>query len=80
VRFRRVALPLTGYLNDVGRYAGFDISQEAIAWCKENISRSHPNFDFIVADIHRALYNPKGKYQSRTSFFRIRTRRSMWCS
>jgi SAM-dependent methyltransferase len=60
----RVALPLTGYLSDVGRYAGFDISQEAIAWCKENISRSHPNFDFIVADIHNALYNPKGKHQS----------------
>lgn len=60
----RVALPLTGYLNDAGRYAGFDISQEAIAWCKENISGAHPNFDFIVADIYNALYNPKGKYQS----------------
>jgi SAM-dependent methyltransferase len=41
-----------------------DISGEAIAWCKENISRSHPNFDFIIADIHNALYNPHGKFQS----------------
>jgi ubiquinone/menaquinone biosynthesis C-methylase UbiE len=60
----RVAVPLTGYLNAAGRYAGFDISTKAIAWCKENISRSNPNFDFAVADIHNPLYNPRGKYQS----------------
>jgi SAM-dependent methyltransferase len=60
----RMALPLTGYLNDEGRYGGFDISEKAIAWCKENISRPHPNFDFEVADIYNSLYNPKGKYQS----------------
>jgi len=60
----RMALPLTGYLNSEGRYAGFDVSREAIAWCTENISGSHPNFDFIIADIHNALYNPHGKFQS----------------
>jgi SAM-dependent methyltransferase len=60
----RMALPLTGYLSDRGRYAGFDISEKAIAWCKENITRPHPNFEFEVADIYNALYNPKGKYQS----------------
>src|SRR6202030_2923541 len=46
----RMALPLTGYLNQEGRYAGFDVAREAIAWCTENISKSHPNFDFTVAD------------------------------
>jgi ubiquinone/menaquinone biosynthesis C-methylase UbiE len=60
----RGALPLTEYLSSQGRYAGFDISEKAIAWCQENISRSHPNFEFTVADIHNALYNPKGKHQS----------------
>jgi SAM-dependent methyltransferase len=60
----RAAIPLTGYLNREGRYAGFDISAKAITWCQENISRSHSNFEFVVADIHNALYNPKGKYQS----------------
>jgi len=60
----RMALPLTGYLNSEGRYAGFDISEKAIAWCQEHISRPHPNFDFAVADIYNSLYNPKGKYQS----------------
>ena len=60
----RMALPLTGYLNTEGRYAGFDISAKAIAWCRENITRQHPNFDFEVADIYNSLYNPKGQYQS----------------
>jgi SAM-dependent methyltransferase len=60
----RMALPLTGYLNSEGRYAGFDISEKAIAWCQEHITRPHPNFDFEVADIYNSLYNPKGKYQS----------------
>ncbi|QUR67279.1 methyltransferase domain-containing protein [Mycobacterium spongiae] len=60
----RVAMPLTRYLNHEGRYAGFDISQEAITWCQENISESHPNFDFKVADIYNSLYKPNGQYQS----------------
>lgn len=60
----RAALPLTGYLSSEGHYSGFDISEKAITWCQENISSSYPNFEFVVADIHNALYNPKGKYQS----------------
>lgn len=60
----RMALPLTGYLSPVGRYAGFDVSREAIAWCTQNISGSHPNFDFTVADVQSSQYNPKGKYKS----------------
>src|SRR5271155_3552868 len=60
----RIARPLARYLSSEGRYAGFDISGKAIAWCRENISRSHPNFDFEVADIQNSIYNPKGKYQS----------------
>jgi ubiquinone/menaquinone biosynthesis C-methylase UbiE len=60
----RIAVPLTGYLNRKGRYAGFDVSRTAIAWCTENISGSHPNFDFRVVDIQNGAYNPKGKYKS----------------
>jgi SAM-dependent methyltransferase len=59
----RMALPLTGYLNREGRYAGFDVAREAIAWCTENISGTHPNFDFTVADVQSKRYNPKGKYK-----------------
>lgn len=60
----RMALPLTGYLNGEGRYAGFDISQDAIAWCQTNITSAHPNFEFEVADIYNSLYNPKGTQRS----------------
>lgn len=60
----RMALPLTGYLNREGRYAGFDVSRQAIAWCTENISGSHPNFDFTVVDIQNGAYNPTGRYKS----------------
>jgi SAM-dependent methyltransferase len=56
----RVAIPLAGYLNTQGHYSGFDISRKAIKWCTNNISPSHTNFDFTVADIHNAVYNPKG--------------------
>jgi SAM-dependent methyltransferase len=60
----RIATPLANYLNRVGRYAGFDVSKKSIAWCTENISRLHPNFDFRVADIKNKFYNPKGKFES----------------
>jgi SAM-dependent methyltransferase len=59
----RIAVPLTGHLSPEGRYAGFDISKKAVAWCKENISRSHPNFDFKVADVQNGMYNRKGRYK-----------------
>jgi SAM-dependent methyltransferase len=54
----RMALPLTGYLNREGRYAAFDVAREAIAWCTENISGSHNNFDFTVVDISRRYSEP----------------------
>jgi SAM-dependent methyltransferase len=60
----RMAAPLTGYLNRYGRYAGFDVSREAVAWCTQNISKSHPNFEFAVLDIQNGVYNPAGKYKS----------------
>jgi len=60
----RMALPLAGYLNHEGRYAGFDVSREAVAWCTENISGAHPNFDFTVVDVENGVYNPTGIYKS----------------
>jgi ubiquinone/menaquinone biosynthesis C-methylase UbiE len=60
----RMAVLLRGYLNRKGRYAGFDVSKAAIAWCTENISGSHPNFDFTVVDIQNKFYNAEGRYKS----------------
>jgi SAM-dependent methyltransferase len=31
---------------------------------RENISGSHPNFDFGIVDIQNGVYNPKGSFKS----------------
>jgi SAM-dependent methyltransferase len=58
----RMAVPLTEYLGATGSYAGFDISQESIAWCTKTITSLHPNFRFQFADIRNKQYNPKGHF------------------
>jgi len=61
----RIAIPLTDYLDNAGRYEGFDIVPENIQWCQDNITTRHSNFRFQVADIFNNYYNPKGQYQAR---------------
>ena len=58
----RMAVPLTVYLSDEGTYEGFDISAEAVKWCRERITSDFPNFRFQVSDIYNAAYNPQGTY------------------
>ena len=55
----RLALPLTGYLRG-GRYDGFDVDAEMIAWCRRTITPRHPNFAFTLLDIANTHYNPGG--------------------
>jgi SAM-dependent methyltransferase len=57
----RMAVPLTGYLSAAGLYHGFDVSESAVAWCRENITARFPNFNFQLADLHNGPYNPKGR-------------------
>jgi SAM-dependent methyltransferase len=58
----RMAVPLTGYLDDQGSYEGFDVFLEGIRWCQENITPKYPNFRFRVADIRNKEYNPGGSF------------------
>ena len=60
----RMAMPLTRYLSDEGSYDGFDIVAEGISWCKENISKKYPRFNFQVSDVYNKQYNPTGKYKA----------------
>lgn len=53
----RLAVPLTGYLNDEGSYEGFDIVRSAIQWCKKKISSAHPRFQFRHIHLRNDLYN-----------------------
>jgi len=60
----RLAMPLTKFLNNSGRYFGLDIVPEAIKWCSENITPKYPNFHFILSDNKSMRYNPKGKIKN----------------
>lgn len=58
--YGRMAIPLTGYLDESGRYEGFDIDAERVRWCSEHITPHHPNFHFRLADISSQRFNPGG--------------------
>ena len=59
----RMALPLTGYLED-GSYDGIDIVAASVKWCRKTYSRRYPNFHFHFSDIYNKEYNPKGKVKA----------------
>ena len=61
----RMALPLTRYLQE-GTYTGIDITPQSIAWCQQHISRRHPHFTFVHADLYNKRYNPDGKWHANT--------------
>lgn len=56
----RMAIPLTQYLNKNGRYDGFDIVKEGVAWCKKNIAAKYPNFHFQQVHLKNDLYSNEG--------------------
>jgi len=58
----RMAMPLTNYLNDGGKYEGFDVVPQNIRWCQENITARYPNFRFRLAEVYNKEYNPKGTH------------------
>ena len=57
----RLAVPLTRYLNNDARYEGFDLSEAAIDWCRENISTKFPQFRFQVSDVRNDAYAHRDK-------------------
>ncbi|MBI9111336.1 class I SAM-dependent methyltransferase [Maridesulfovibrio ferrireducens] len=54
----RLAFPLLEYLNESGRYEGFDTFPAGVKWCSENITPEFPNFNFQQVDIFNTTYNP----------------------
>lgn len=65
----RMALPLTRFLSGAGRYEGFDIAREEIAWCRKHITPSFPAFRFQYVDLFNSVYNPRGVLQPSTFRF-----------
>jgi SAM-dependent methyltransferase len=56
----RAAYALAYYLDPSASYAGFDIVEELVAWCRDVISPRRPNFQFVRVDIRNSFYNPHG--------------------
>ena len=49
-------------LNEQGiNYMGMDIDDNCIKWCKKNIQKHNPRFEFFEVDLFSKEYNPKGK-------------------
>lgn len=54
----RMAVPLTRFLTDGGgRYDGFDVMADAIAWCRTHITPRFPAFTFQHAALRNRAYN-----------------------
>jgi SAM-dependent methyltransferase len=56
-----IAIALAGYLDERGRYEGFDVVEQGVRWCRETITPRFPNFHFQRLDVYNREYNPKGK-------------------
>lgn len=57
----RMAIPFTRYLNQNGRYCGFDVFKSGIEWSQKNITSKFSNFHFTHVDVYNKTYNPNGK-------------------
>lgn len=64
----RVARPLAGFLDQGGRYEGFDIVSEGIDWCKKHYP-DYPNFSFKYMPLHNDLYNLSSELSAKTFRF-----------
>jgi ubiquinone/menaquinone biosynthesis C-methylase UbiE len=60
----RMAVPLTGFLDQSSAYEGFDIVPEGIRWCQKNITPKFKNFHFVQANIYNKNYNPGGRLKA----------------
>jgi SAM-dependent methyltransferase len=56
----RVALPLARFLDQDGRYIGFDISRRAVRGCQKRFARPRPDFVFVQLDVRNGDYNAGG--------------------
>lgn len=59
--YGRMAVPLTDRLQPPGEYQGFDVHQEAIIACQNEIEAEFPHFQFRHLSLRNPRYNPKGK-------------------
>jgi SAM-dependent methyltransferase len=54
----RTARYLCDYLEASSRYDGFDVKEQLIAWCHQNITPAFPNFRFTCVPVYSGSYLP----------------------
>jgi SAM-dependent methyltransferase len=64
----RTARYLCDYLDPTARYEGFDIMEELITWCQENITPRFPNFTFRYTPLFNTAYLRDESLPSAESF------------
>ena len=64
----RTARYLCDYMDSDARYEGFDIMEEMVAWCQENITPRFPNFRFTHTPLYNTAYKPDDSLPSADAF------------
>lgn len=60
----RMAMAFALYLRPGGRYEGFDIHPESIAWAQRTYKQHWPHIRFQHVDLYNRFYNPHGALES----------------
>jgi SAM-dependent methyltransferase len=64
----RTARYLCDYMDSDARYEGFDIMEEMIVWCQDNITPLFPNFHFTHTPLFNTSYKPDESLPSAADF------------
>lgn len=65
----RMAIPFTTFLNEQGKYQGFDVVAQGVNWCTEHITAKYPNFVFTHTPLKNDLYNLHTEKQAKNFTF-----------
>jgi SAM-dependent methyltransferase len=64
----RTARYLCDFMEPTSRYEGFDIMEEMIVWCQQEITPRFPNFHFTFAPLFNSAYRPDPALPSAEDF------------
>jgi SAM-dependent methyltransferase len=58
----KLGFALARFLDERGRYDGFDVRRDAIGWSRRMLRKAHPRFPYRVfqVDVFNPAYNPSG--------------------
>jgi SAM-dependent methyltransferase len=64
----RIARYLCGYLHEAASYEGFDVREEVVSWCRENITPRFPHFHFQAVPLFNTSYAADSSLPSAATF------------